>query len=327
MNKADLRIVYMGTPDFAVTPLKKLVDYGYNVVGVVTNPDKPAGRGQKIKKSPVKIFARKNNISILQPEKFKSEKFLHELKELKADLQIVVAFKMLPEIVWAMPPKGTFNLHASLLPNYRGAAPINWAIINGEQKTGVTTFFLEKEIDTGNIILQEDVPVYENDTAGDLHDRLMETGADLVIKTVNVILSGNYQLINQKEITSDKQNIKPAPKIFKNDCKINWNETVDNIYNFIRGLSPYPAAWTEIKDKNNETIQIKIYQSLKENTNHNFLPGQIISDSKSYLKVACKKGMINILELQQAGKKKLKTEDFLRGFTKINDYRCSTNNE
>ncbi|MFO7828871.1 MAG: methionyl-tRNA formyltransferase [Bacteroidales bacterium] len=326
MDKADLRIVYMGTPDFAVAPLKKLVDYGYNVVGVVTNPDKPAGRGQKIKESPVKIFAQKNNITILQPEKFKSEKFLHELKDMKADLQIVVAFKMLPEVVWAMPPKGTFNLHASLLPNYRGAAPINWAIINGEQKTGVTTFFLEKEIDTGNIILQEDVPVYENDTAGDLHDRLMEKGAELVIKTVDVILSGNYRLINQKEITTDNQNIKPAPKIFKNECKINWNETVDNIHNFIRGLSPYPAAWTEIKN-NNDTIQIKIYQSLKENSKHNFLPGKIITDSKLNFKVACKNGFIKILELQQAGKKKLKTEDFLRGFPKINEWCCSTNTE
>src|SRR6056297_1269969 len=215
MDKSQLRIVYMGTPDFAVAPLKKLIEEDYNIVGVVTNPDKPAGRGQKIKESPVKTFAQKNNLPILQPKKFKDESFIQDLKNLNADLQIVVAFKMLPEIVWAMPPKGTFNLHASLLPEYRGAAPINHAIINGEERTGVTTFFLTHEMDTGNIILQKKVPIYENDTAENLHDRLMGIGANLVVQTVNTILSDNYKLINQNERFTINQTLKKAPKIFK----------------------------------------------------------------------------------------------------------------
>ena len=325
MDKSQLRIVYMGTPDFAVAPLKKLVKDGYNIVGVVTNPDKPSGRGQKIKESPVKIFARENNLHILQPEKFKNEKFLQDLKNLNADLQIVVAFKMLPEIVWSMPPKGTFNLHASLLPQYRGAAPINHAIINGEDKTGLTTFFLTHDIDTGNIILQEEIPIYENDNAEDLHDRLMNAGADLVVKTVDTILSNNYRLIKQDELIGPDQRLKKAPKIFKNDCKINWNDSAKNIHNFIRGLSPYPAAWTEVSN-NNQSIQLKIYKTEKELKKHEYSPGKIITDSKTFLKVACNDGLINILQLQQSGKKRLNIAEFLRGFQNINEWHCSTNN-
>ncbi len=325
MEKSQLRIVYMGTPDFAVAPLKKLVKDGYNIVGVVTNPDKPSGRGQKIKESPVKIFARENNLPILQPEKFKNEKFLQDLTNLKADLQIVVAFKMLPEVVWSMPPKGTFNLHASLLPQYRGAAPINHAIINGENKTGLTTFFLTHDIDTGNIILQEEIPIYENDNAEDLHNRLMNAGAELVVKTVDTILSKNYRLIKQDELISPKQTLKKAPKIFKNDCKINWNDSAANIYNFIRGLSPYPAAWTEISN-NNQSIQLKIYKTEKELKKHEYPPGKIISDTKTFLKIACDDGLINILQLQQSGKKRLYIAEFLRGFQNINEWHCSTNN-
>ncbi len=324
MDKSQLRIVYMGTPDFAVAPLKKLIEEDYNIVGVVTNPDKPAGRGQKIKESPVKTFAQKNNLPILQPKKFKDESFIQDLKNLNADLQIVVAFKMLPEIVWAMPPKGTFNLHASLLPEYRGAAPINHAIINGEEKTGVTTFFLTHEMDTGNIILQKEVPIYENDTAKNLHDRLMETGANLVVQTVNTILSDNYKLINQNERFTINQTLKKAPKIFKNDCKINWNDSANNIYNFIRGLSPYPAAWTEIQNKG-QSIQLKIYESQKELTTHHYSPGEIITDTKTFLKVACSDGLINILQLQQSGKKRLTIDQFLRGFPKINEWHFKTN--
>ncbi len=324
MDKSQLRIVYMGTPDFAVAPLKKLIEEDYNIVGVVTNPDKPAGRGQKVKESPVKIYARKKNLTILQPEKFKDKQFLRDLKNLHADLQIVVAFRMLPEIVWSMPPKGTFNLHASLLPDYRGAAPINHAIINGEEKTGVTTFFLTQEIDTGNIILQKEIPVYENDTAGDLHDRLMITGADLVAKTVDAILSDSYHLKKQNELITPNQTLKTAPKIFKNDCIINWNDSVNNIHNFIRGLSPYPGAWTELS-KNNQSIQLKIFESQKVPVSHQFSPGEIITDSKTYIKVACNNGMINITQLQQSGKKRLKTTDFLRGFPKISEWHFKTN--
>lgn len=324
MDKSQLRIVYMGTPDFAVAPLKKLIEGNYNIVGVVTNPDKPAGRGQKIKESPVKIFAQKNNLPILQPQKFKDESFIQKLKNLNADLQIVVAFKMLPQIVWAMPPKGTFNLHASLLPQYRGAAPINHAIINGEEKTGVTTFFLTHEIDTGNIILQKEVPIYENDTAENLHDRLMETGANLVVQTVDTILSDNYKLINQNERSTDHQTLKTAPKLFKNDCKINWNDSVNNIYNFIRGLSPYPAAWTEIQNKG-QSIRLKIYESQKELTTHHYPPGKMITDTKTFLKVACSDGLINILQIQQSGKKRLTIDKFLRGFPKINEWLFKTN--
>ena len=246
MDKESFRIIYMGTPDFAVEPLKKLVENNYKVVGIVTNPDKPAGRGQKIQESAVKKYAKEKNLKILQPEKFRNEKFINELKDLRADLQIVVAFKMLPEIVWKMPRYGTFNLHASLLPQYRGAAPINWAVINGDKTTGVTTFFLKHEIDTGNIIFREDVPIDENDNAGIIHDKLMYAGSDLVLKTVDAIINENYTLTKQEDHIEKGTEIKHAPKIFKDDCKIKWNNNLNSIHNLVRGLSPHPSAWTEI---------------------------------------------------------------------------------
>lgn len=323
MGKESFRIIYMGTPNFAVEPLKKLVENNYNIVGVVTNPDKPAGRGQKIQESAVKKYAKSKGLNILQPDKFRNEDFLNDLQSLSADLQIIVAFKMLPEIVWSMPKFGTFNLHASLLPQYRGAAPINWAVINGDQKTGVTTFFLKHEIDTGNIIFQEEVPIDENDNAGIVHDKLMYTGADLVLKTVDSIISQNYKLINQEDLIHSNETIKSAPKIFKNDCKVNWNKDINSIHNLIRGLSPYPAAWTELISEK-DTVQFKIFKTEKEISNHNHRTGEIITDQKTHLKVAVDKGFINILELQQAGKKRLAIEDFLRGFQQINTYKFST---
>lgn len=320
MDKSNLRIIYMGTPDFAVEPLKLLVENKYNVVGVVTNPDKPAGRGQKLQESAVKKYAASQNLTILQPEKFRDEEFLKELKKLNADLQIVVAFKMLPEVVWNMPRIGTFNLHASLLPQYRGAAPINWAIINGEIKTGVTTFFLKHEIDTGNIIFQEEVEINESDDAGSIHDKLMYKGADLVLKTVDAILKNNYPQLNQNDLIDSEISIKNAPKIFKDDCKINWNQDVNTIHNLIRGLSPYPAAWSEISKINDESVQLKIYKSTKEISNHNNPIGKIISDEKSFLKIAVNGGFIHLTEIQLAGKKRLHIQDFLRGFQEINNY-------
>lgn len=313
----------MGTPDFAVEPLKVLIENNYNIVGVVTNPDKPAGRGQKILESAVKKYAQEQGLKILQPEKFRNEDFLNELNSLKADLQIVVAFKMLPKIVWSMPKYGTFNIHASLLPQYRGAAPINWAIINGDTKTGVSTFLLKHEIDTGNILFQEEVPIHENDNVGIIHDKLMHKGAELVLKTVNAIINGDYKQINQDSIVNNPELLKHAPKIFKADCKINWTKNVNNIHNLIRGLSPYPAAWTEIKNDKN-SIQLKIFKTEKEITNHNNKSGEITTDNKYFLKVAVQDGFIHILELQQAGKKRITVTEFLRGFQKINEYHFST---
>ncbi|MFC2152210.1 methionyl-tRNA formyltransferase [Bacteroidota bacterium] len=324
MDKSSFRIVYMGTPDFAVEPLKNLIENKYNIVGVVTNPDKPAGRGQKLQESAVKKYALSQNLNILQPEKFRDQTFLNELKELKADLQIVVAFKMLPEIVWAMPPKGTFNLHASLLPHYRGAAPINWAIINGDNKTGISTFFLEKDIDTGNIIFQKEVPIDENDNAGNIHDKLMFKGADLVLKTVDAIINDEYTLLKQEDLVEPGTNVKHAPKIFKEDCKIDWEKDITEIHNLIRGLSPYPASWTELTNTKNECIQLKIFKSEKEICNHSHSIGEIISDQKTYLKVAVKGGFIHINELQLSGKKRLNIKDFLRGFQELNNCHFST---
>jgi len=320
MNKKDLRIVYMGTPDFAVEPLKLLVENNYNIVGVVTNPDKPAGRGQKIQESTVKIYAKSKKLNILQTHKFRDEVFLNELRSLNADLQIVVAFKMLPEIVWDMPRIGTFNLHASLLPQYRGAAPINWAIINGDNKTGVSTFFLKHEIDTGNIIFQEEVSINENDTAGIIHDKLMHKGSQLVIKTVDAILDNNFPQIDQKDVNLSDSDIKHAPKIFKKDCKIDWQKDLNSIHNLIRGLSPYPAAWTEIKNKEKKQIQLKVFQSTKEIKEHNTPNGTLLTDNKTFLKVAVQGGFIEIIELQLAGKKRISISEFLRGFQNISDY-------
>jgi methionyl-tRNA formyltransferase len=310
-NQKNMRIIFMGTPDFAVASLDILVKHGYEIAAVITAPDKPAGRGRNLHESAVKKYALEKNLKILQPERLKNEDFLHELKGLNADLQIVVAFRMLPEIVWSMPPMGTINLHASLLPQYRGAAPINHAIINGEKETGVTTFFLKQEIDTGDIIFQEKVEIKETETAGELHDKLMEIGANLILKTVQNLETGNLKTIEQDKI---KSKINHAPKIFKEDCKINWNDSVENIYNKIRGLSPYPAAFTEFETLEGKIIPVKIFFSTTDNCSPLTKPGTIESDMKNTLKIAGTNGWIAITELQMSGKNKMKVGDFLRGF-------------
>lgn len=315
----SLRVIYMGTPDFAVAPLEALLNAGVNVVGVVTNPDKPAGRGQKIQEAAVKKFAAEKELKILQPEKFRNEEFLAELKSLEADLQVVVAFKMLPEVVWNMPKYGTLNLHASLLPHYRGAAPINWAIINGDKETGVSTFLLKHEIDTGNIIFQEKTEIGENDNAEIIHDKLMNIGADLVVKTVKAIEANDYPQIPQESIAADE--LKSAPKIFKEDCKIDWTKNINSIHNLIRGLSPYPASWTElIPNEEGKKIGIKVFATEKTIENHDKKIGSLHTDGKTYLKVAVEGGFLSITMLQQAGKKRMKVEDFLRGFQQISNY-------
>ncbi|SFK33687.1 MULTISPECIES: methionyl-tRNA formyltransferase [Proteiniphilum] len=315
MDKKSLRILFMGTPEFAVESLKALVENGYNVVGVVTMPDKPAGRGYKLQPSPVKQYALQRGLPVLQPEKLKNEGFLHELKRLNVDLQIVVAFRMLPEVVWNMPPKGTFNLHSSLLPQYRGPAPINWAIINGEKETGVTTFFLSHEIDTGKIIFQEKTMIDETDNAGTLHDRLMIMGAQLVLKTVNAILEENIQTVPQDKLFKDLSELKNAPKVFKEDCRIDWNKPVREVYNYIRGLSPYPAAWTELVTDNEEKQRFKLFagEPIEEKT-HDLQPGTIRTDNKSHLDVAVKDSFLRITELQLTGKRRMSTIDFLNGY-------------
>jgi methionyl-tRNA formyltransferase len=300
-----MRIVYLGTPDFAVPSLDILVQNGYDVVGVITAPDKPAGRGNQLSQSAVKQYAVSKGLRLLQPEKLKNEEFLTELKSLKADLQIVVAFRMLPEVVWDMPPLGTFNLHGSLLPKYRGAAPINRAIMDGQKETGVTTFFLQHEIDTGNIIFQDTLPIGENETAGELHDRMMVAGAELVLKTVQAIEAGNYPQIPQADIKDAPK----APKIFREDCRIDWNQPVEHIFNHIRGLSPYPTAWTELNGKT-----FKIYRAEKVLGTPGNSPGQFSSDNKTYIHVAAKDGYLDLKEIQLEGKKRMSTEEFLRGY-------------
>jgi methionyl-tRNA formyltransferase len=317
----SFRIVYMGTPDFAVAPLEALLNAGCNVVGVITNPDKPAGRGQQIQEAAVKKFAVEKGLKILQPEKFRNEEFLEELRALKADLQVVVAFKMLPEIVWNMPKYGTLNLHASLLPQYRGAAPINWAIINGDRETGVSTFLLQHEIDTGNILFQEKISIADNDNVEVIHDKLMTVGSELVVKTVRAIEAGEYPQIPQENLSGEEIELKSAPKIFKEDCKLDWNKDLNSIHNLIRGLSPYPASWTElIPNEEGKAIGLKIFTSEKEEINHSEAIGSIITDAKTYLKIAVKGGFILIKTLQQAGKKRMEIEDFLRGFQQIKNY-------
>ncbi len=314
MTKSSPRIVYMGTPDFAVEPLKRLLEENYNVVGVITVPDKPAGRGKKISESAVKKFAVSKGLRILQPEKLKAPDFIEELKSLEADLQIVVAFRMLPEIVWTMPKMGTFNLHASLLPQYRGAAPINWAVINGDKKSGVTTFFIEKEIDTGNILLQEEVLITANDDAGSLHDKLMYTGAELVVKTVEGILQNSIESKHQDELIAEGTVLKPAPKIFKEDCKINWNNTAEKIQDFIRGLSPYPAAFFEVLDIQDEKKNVKVFKTEIIKKSKPLAHSSIETDHKSYIYIGCNDEYLSILELQFPGKKRMTVTDFLRGF-------------
>ena len=307
---APAGIIFMGTPEFAVASLDALVNAGFNIVGVVTAPDKPAGRGMKLQQSAIKKYAVEKGLKVLQPEKLKNPGFIEELRSLNAQLQVVVAFRMLPEVIWNMPPMGTINVHASLLPQYRGAAPINWAIINGEKETGITTFKLKHQIDTGDILLQEKTPIGENETAGELHDRLKEIGAKLLLTTVKGLFEGTLKERPQSEIANLKSGIiNHAPKIFTETCKIDWNKTVDEIHNLIRGLSPFPGAFSFLNEK-----LLKIYRSEKERTQPTIASGKFETDGKTFLKFACNDGFICIKELQLEGKKKMNVEDFLRGF-------------
>ena len=314
----ELRIVYMGTPDFAVYPLQKLLEAGHKVVAVVTNPDKPAGRGQKIQESPVKKFAMEKRIPVLQPERFRDERFLEELRAFQADLQLVVAFKMLPEVVWNMPPLGTVNLHASLLPDYRGAAPINWAIINGERETGITTFLLNHEIDKGAILAQERVAIAPEDNVGTLYERLMLLGAELVTATVDRIAAGDCTPAEQMHF--DESRLHPAPKIFKEDCRIDWRQPGERIVNLVRGLSPYPTAWTPIFKKGEPSDTAKIFAVHFEPGGVVQRPGTVETDKRTYLAVACADGRIVVDELQIAGKRRMSARDLLPGMRDLSDY-------
>ena len=312
MTKKDLRIVYMGTPDFAVEPLKALTDNGFNVVAVVTGADKPQGRGRKICPTPVKEFAVERNIPVLQPEKLKDPDFVEQLRSYKADLQIVVAFRMLPEIVWAMPKLGTFNLHAALLPQYRGAAPINWAVINGETMTGVTTFFIDKDIDTGRIMLQREVPITDSDNCGTIHDKLMVTGSALVVETVDRLIANDMKPIEQESLIKPGTVLKHAPKIFKEDCRLDFNKDAATIRNLIRGLSPYPAAFTTIKVKGKE-MSLKVFAADVEITEKHPATGTLETDNKNFLKFSCQNGWLYLTDVQLEGKKRMKIVEFLRG--------------
>lgn len=309
MHFTDLRIVFMGTPEFAVASLEALVRAGCRIVGVVTAPDKPAGRGMKLQESAVKKYAVEKGLHVLQPERLRNPQFLEELRALRADLQIVVAFRMLPEAVWNMPPLGTINVHGSLLPHYRGAAPINWAIINGEKETGVTTFKLKHEIDTGDILLQERIPIGENESAGDIHDRMKEVGAQLLVRTVQGLADGSLKEVPQASVVGSESDMKHAPKIFTDTCRIDWNQPAERIHNLIRGLSPYPAAFTLLQGK-----VVKIYQSEKEIKTPTHAPGEFYTDGRSFLKFACADGYIYVKELQLEGKRRMGVADFLRGF-------------
>jgi methionyl-tRNA formyltransferase len=311
---SGLKIIFMGTPEFAVASLDILVQNKYNIAAVITVPDKPAGRGQQLQQSAVKKYALEKGLPVLQPEKLKAEEFLNELRALKADLQIVVAFRMLPEVVWSMPRLGTFNLHGSLLPQYRGAAPINWAVMNGDTETGVSTFFLQQEIDTGKIIFREKTPIAENETAGEIHDRLMDIGASLVLRTVQAIEQNNYPQIDQSELIAQGESVKHAPKIFREDCRISWQGSLREIHDHIRGLSPYPAAFTELISTDDKALSLKIFLTEKEYGTHDHRIGSIITDSKTYVKVAVKDGLLNVTDLQLAGKKRMPVSEFLRGF-------------
>ena len=308
----DLRIVFMGTPDFAVPSLAKLVENGYKVVGVVTMPDKAIGRHHDVlQSSPVKQYAVAHNIPVLQPEKLKDEAFLEALRNLRADLQIVVAFRMLPQVVWGMPRLGTFNLHAALLPQYRGAAPINWAIINGDKETGITTFFLDENIDTGRIILQERIPIGEEDCLEDIHDRMMIQGASLVQKTVDLITEGKAEATDQEQFLTNEP-LRPAPKIFKETCEIKWTN-LEQVYNFVRGLSPYPAAWTTLHSPDGKEQTMKVFRTRKEKTLHDIKSPTLQTDGKTYLRVALPDGYLYLTEVQVSGKKRMAIADFLRG--------------
>lgn len=306
----DLRIVFMGTPEFAVASLAKLVEAGCTIAGVVTAPDKPAGRGLEISESAVKKYAVQKGLQVLQPQKLRSPEFLEQLRSLNADLQVVVAFRMLPEVVWSMPRLGTINVHGSLLPQYRGAAPINWAIINGEKFTGVTTFKLKHDIDTGDILLQERIDISETETAGELHDKMKEAGAALLLRTVKELCTNNLREIPQEKAAETAAiPLKHAPKIFTETCQVNWNKNAGEVYDLIRGLSPYPAAFTKLHSK-----FLKIYKADKKITPVAVEPGNYETDGKTYLRFACKNGYMYIKELQLEGKKRMPVEDFLRGY-------------
>ncbi len=322
IDKKDLRIVYMGTPQFAVEPLKALLTEGYNIAAVVTTPDKPAGRGQKLSQSAVKQFAISNGLKVLQPQNLKDPSFINELTSIKPHIMVVVAFRMLPEVVWAIPTLGTFNLHASLLPNYRGAAPINWAIINGESKTGLTTFLIDHQIDTGNILLRQEVDINPNETAGDLHDRLMPIGGELVVKTIDLLAQGNVKPISQEELVEQGNEPKMAPKLFKETIRIDWSINVKSVFNFVRGLSPYPAAWSTLEDSTGNEQSVKIFKAkiIETNESHPAV-GEIKTDGRTYIYVKCGKGSLAIEELQLAGKKNLPVKDFLLGFRGIETYK------
>lgn len=319
-NPNEIRVVFMGTPGFAVAPLKTLFEKGYNVCAVVTAPDKPVGRGLKMSMSDVKEFALANGIKIFQPLSLKDESFLDDLKALNAHIFVVVAFRMLPKAVWSIPEFGTFNLHASLLPQYRGAAPINHAIMNGEKKSGVTTFLIDEKIDTGEVLLQRECQIGESETAGELHDKLMMMGAYLVCETVDLIINGQANAINQSSLEIGNKPLKEAPKLDKNTGKIDWNSDSVKIFNLIRGLSPYPASYsTLIKD--NTVIPVKIYSATREDGSSELAAGEILTDEKTYLKVSCNNGLISITSIQAAGKKRLNIREFLAGFRDISLYK------
>jgi methionyl-tRNA formyltransferase len=301
-----MKIIFMGTPEFAVASLDAIVKAGYEIAAVITAPDKPSGRGQKVNESAVKQYAEKNGLKILQPVKLKDPDFINELKNLNADLQVVVAFRMLPEVVWNMPSKGTINLHGSLLPQYRGAAPINWAIINGETETGVTTFFLKHEIDTGDVLFSEKTVIADDETAGDIHDKLMIIGSQLLVKTIRAIESGSYQEMPQEQFASSK--LRHAPKIFKEDCLVHWHNSVENVHNFIRGLSPGPTAYTVFQNKT-----LKIFKAEIDQNSTDLSPGELITDGKTYLKFSCEDGSISVKDIQLEGKKRMKIDEFLCG--------------
>lgn len=311
MKKEDLKIVFLGTPDFAVESLRRIHEGGYNIVGVITMPDKPAGRGHKLLHSPVKQYAVANNLPLLQPVNLKDPQFVEQLRSLGANLFVVIAFRMLPEVVWSMPELGTFNLHASLLPKYRGAAPINWAVINGDTETGVTTFFLKHEIDTGDIIRQERIEIAPSDNVGDVHDRLMMLGADLTIDTIDHIIAGDLKPIPQDEILQGAEPT-PAPKIFKDTCLIDWTKPAVNVHNLVRGLSPYPAAWTTMEQEGREPITMKVFETAIVEWGGQLTPGKFTIDA-GHLYVDCADNRIEILSLQAAGKKRMPTPDYLRG--------------